>query len=105
MILRIHIKRDRLAGTISISKCAYLEWVLKCFGMSDCNSKPAPLPLSIVLSEDQSPKSQDDRKFMVDKPYQEVLGSIMYTQIGTQPNLFYVVSTLSKYVYISVRWR
>ena len=35
---------------------------------------------------------------MADKPYQEVLGSIMYAQIGTQPDLLYAVSTLSKYV-------
>jgi hypothetical protein len=34
---------------------------------------------------------------MADKLYQEVLGSIIYAQIGTQPNLSYAVSTLSKY--------
>ena len=35
--------------------------------------------------------------FMADKPYREVLGSVMYAQIGTQPDLSYAVSTLSKY--------
>jgi hypothetical protein len=65
--------------------------------MMDCNSKPTPLPLGIVLSKDQSPKSQEDRKLMADKPYREVLGSIMYAQIGTRPDLSYAVSTLSKY--------
>ena len=59
MILGIHIERNRPAGTISISQCAYLERVLKRFSMSDCNSKPTPLPLSIMLSKDQGPKSQD----------------------------------------------
>ena len=34
---------------------------------------------------------------MADKPYQEVLRSVMYAQIGTQPDLSYTVSTLSKY--------
>lgn len=97
MILGIHIEHDRPAGTILISQCAYLEQVLKRFGMSDCNNKSMPLPLGIILSKDQGPKSQDDQKFMADKPYQEVLGSIMYAQIGTQPDLSYTVSTLSKY--------
>jgi hypothetical protein len=65
--------------------------------MSDCNAKSTPLPLGITLSKDQSPKSQEDRKVMADKPYREVLGSVMYAQIGTRPDLSYAVSTLSKY--------
>ena len=87
MILGIHVERDRSAGTISISQRAYLERVLKHFGMSDSNTKPTPLPLGIILTKDQSPKSQEDRIFMADKPYREVLGSIMYAQIGTRPDL------------------
>ena len=83
MILGIHVERDRTAGAILISQRAYLEQVLKHFRMSDCNSKSTPLPLGITLSKDQGPTSQEDRKLMVDKPYREVLGSIMYAQIGT----------------------
>jgi hypothetical protein len=67
--------------------------------MLDCNNKSTPLPLGIVLSKDQSPKSQEDHIFMADKPYREVLGLIMYTQIGTRPDLFYAILTLSKYAF------
>ena len=35
---------------------------------------------------------------MANKPYREILGSIMYTQIATWPDLSYAVSTLSKFV-------
>jgi hypothetical protein len=66
--------------------------------MADCNMKLTPLPLGVILTKDQSPKTQEDHIFMADKLYQEVLGSIMYAQIGTQPDLSYAVSTLSKYV-------
>jgi hypothetical protein len=97
MILGIHVERNRMAGTISISQRAYLERILKRFGMTDCNSKPTPLPPGITLSKDQGPKTQEDRVLMADKPYREVLGSIMYAQIGTRPDLSYAVSTLSKY--------
>ena len=65
--------------------------------MSDCNSKSTPLPLGITLSKDQGLTSQEDCKLMADKPYQEVLGLIMYAQIGTQPDLSHAVSTLRKY--------
>ena len=34
---------------------------------------------------------------MADKPYCKVLGSVMYTQVTTHPDLFYAISTLSKY--------
>ena len=85
MILGIHVERDRTAGTISISQCAYLEQVLKHFRMTDCNSKATPLPLGITLSKDQGSKTQEDHALMADKLYREVLGSIMYAQIGTQP--------------------
>ena len=97
MILGIHVECNRQAGTILISQCAYLKQILKHFGMADCNSKSMPLPLGIVLIKDQSPNSQEDHKFMADKPYREVPGSIMYAQIGTCPDLSYAVSTLSKY--------
>ena len=69
MILGIHVERNRDTRMILISQCAYLEWVLKHFGMSDCKTKATPLPLGIILSKDQSPKSQEDRKGMADKPY------------------------------------
>jgi Reverse transcriptase (RNA-dependent DNA polymerase) len=69
MILGIYVERNRDAGTISISQCAYLKQVLKLFGMSDCNTKSTSLPPDITLSKDQSPKSQEDHKVMADKPY------------------------------------
>lgn len=34
---------------------------------------------------------------MANKPYREILGSIMYAQIATQSNLSYAISTLSKF--------
>ena len=42
-----------------------------------------PLPTGIVLTQDMAPITAEDRAFMADKPYQELLGSIMYTQIAT----------------------
>lgn len=34
---------------------------------------------------------------MKDKPYQEVLGSIMYAQMGTQPDLSHAIASLSRF--------
>ena len=97
LVLGIKIERDREAGMISISQRAYLERVLERFGMANCNPTSTPIALGTVLSKGQAPVTDDDRQFMTDKPYREVLGSIMYAQVATRPDLSYAVSTLSKF--------
>ena len=97
LILGIRIDRDWKAGTISISQRVYMEHVLDHFGMADCNPRGTPLPTGMVLTWDIAPITTEDCAFMANKPYQELLGSIMYTQIATWPNLSYAISTLSKF--------
>ena len=57
LIFGICIDRDRNAGTISISQCVYLEQVLDCFGMMDCNLHTTPLPPGTVLTKEQAPQT------------------------------------------------
>ena len=83
LVLGIRIDRDRDAGMISISQRAYLEWVLERFSMTDCNPRTTPLPPGIVLTKEQTPQTTEQRTFMANKPYRELLRSIMYTQIAT----------------------
>ena len=97
LMLGIKIERDREAGTISILQCAYLKWVLNCFEMSEYNPATTPISLGTVLTKEQSPSTDEDQQFMAGKPYCQVLGSIMYAQIATCPDLSYAVSTLSKF--------
>lgn len=97
LVLGIRIDCDRDAGTITISQHAYLEHVLTCYGMTECSPRTTPLPLSIQLTKMQAPSTDLERHFMKDKPYHEVLGSVMYVQIATQLDLSYAVSTLSKF--------
>jgi len=96
-ILGTRIDRDESTGTISISQRAYLEQVLEHFGMKDCNPKPTPLPAGIDLSSLNSPRTEDDRTFMKDKPYKEALGSIMWAQGATRPDLSFAVNLLARF--------
>ncbi|KAF8239798.1 hypothetical protein L208DRAFT_1050669, partial [Tricholoma matsutake] len=57
--------------------------ILTCYGMTDCNPWSTPLPLGIELTKEQAPSTEADRHFMIDKPYREVLSSVMYAQITT----------------------
>ena len=45
-----------------------------------------------TLTKGQAPETDNDWQFMADKPYREVLGSVMYAQIATRPDLSYAVS-------------
>jgi hypothetical protein len=65
--------------------------------MTECNPQLTPLLLSIKLTTSQVPSTDLECQFMKDKPYHEVLGSVMYAQIATCPDLSYTVSTLSKF--------
>ncbi|RDB17165.1 Retrovirus-related Pol polyprotein from transposon TNT 1-94 [Hypsizygus marmoreus] len=97
LILGIRIDRDRESGILTLSQRAYLERVLAKYGMSECSPRPTPLPLGVILNKEQAPSTPEERQFMKDKPYREVLGSVMYAQIATRPDLSYAVSTLSKF--------
>ena len=66
--------------------------------MTDCNPTPTPITLGTPLTKQQAPLTDEDRQFMANKPYREILGSIMYAQIATQPDLSYAISTLSRFV-------
>lgn len=96
-ILGIRVDRNREAGTISLSQRAYFERVLARYGMSDCKPAPTPLPFGVVLDKSQSPSTPEDHHYMKDKPYREVLGSVMYGEIATRFELAFATSKLSKY--------
>ncbi len=55
-----------------------MEDVLSRFGMNDCKSVKIPMDVNSNLSKEMSPKFKEDRAFMKDVPYQEVIGSLMY---------------------------
>ena len=56
-----------------------------------------PLPPGIILDNDMSPKTTSEREEMKDKPYQSVLGSVMWGQLATRPDLLFSVSLLTRF--------
>ncbi len=89
--------RNEKTGTITLSQRPYLERLLKKWGMSDCNPKYTPLPLGINLSLDDCAVTPEQIHFMKDKPYREVLGGVMWAQVGTRLDLSYAVNLLARF--------
>ena len=64
------------------------------------NAKPASVPLGghYKLSADQCPETEQEKEEMINVPYSNAVGSIMYNMICIRPNLVYSISVLSRYM-------
>lgn len=65
--------------------------------MADCNAKPTSLPVGIILGEKDCPTTEDDRKYMVDKPYHKVLGKLNWGAGGIWLDIIYGIGVLSHF--------
>ena len=92
-ILGMEIQRDRLKGTVGLSQKAYLQKVLRRFGM-DGNIKAVSTPLAphFKLSAALSPITDEEKEYMSRVPYQSAVGSLMYAMVCTRPDLSQVIS-------------
>ncbi|KAL6333056.1 hypothetical protein AAG906_022753 [Vitis piasezkii] len=64
------------------------------------NSKPVSIPLAghLGLSMTQFPQSEVERKEMNFVPYANVIGSLMYAMVCSQPNIAHSASVLSRFM-------
>jgi len=69
--------------------------MLKKFGMIDCRSKSTLLPVDLSLLVSDSPTNDEEIAEMRKVPYQEALGSLMWLQGGTCPDLSFSINLLS----------
>ena len=92
--LGVDITRDHPNKTLEINQTAYIQQVVERFGMRDANPVYTPLPAGaeahLVKSDDQASTS-DIRK------YQQLIGSLLYAQIGSRPDISFAVARLSQF--------
>ena len=96
-VLGIEITRDRRKGLLGLSQTGYIDKILKRFNMSSCNGSEVPVTKGDKLSKEQSPKTDMEKKEMEDKPYASVVGSLMYAQVCTRPDISFALSLLGRY--------
>ncbi|KAF2290477.1 hypothetical protein GH714_013557 [Hevea brasiliensis] len=89
-ILGMEITKDRSIGRLFLSQQAYVEKVLKRFNMN--NAKPVTVLFAAHFksSADMSPKIDEEMEHMCSVPYSNVVGSIMYAIVCTQPDILHV---------------
>lgn len=96
-VLGIEIHRDRSKGVLGLSQKAYIDRVLKRYNMHKCSGSPAPIVKGDKFGTFQCPRNQYETDQMKSVPYASAVGSIMYAQVCTRPDLAFVTGMLGRY--------
>ncbi|PIL28794.1 transcription factor [Ganoderma sinense ZZ0214-1] len=97
-ILGFAVIRDRAARTLSLSQTAYIEAIIRRYGLEDAKPLSMPMDPHVQLTAEQSPKTTAEVAEMRNVPYREVVGSLQYASMGTRPDITYAVSVLSRFL-------
>ncbi|RVX04411.1 Retrovirus-related Pol polyprotein from transposon TNT 1-94 [Vitis vinifera] len=97
-VLGIQIYRDHPRGILGLSQKAYIDKVLSRFGMSNCAPGDTHVAKGDKFSLHQCPKNELEKKDMEKFPYASAIGSLMYAQVCTRPDIVYIVGMLGRYL-------
>ena len=96
-VLGIEIIRNRQLKTLGLSQMNYIERVLRRFGMENCKRGEAPISKGDKLHKGQCPTNTLERNEMDKIPYARLVGSLMYAQVCTRPDIAFAVNMLSRF--------
>ena len=96
-VLGIEIHRNRSCRLLGLSQRAYVDRVLERFSMQLCKPGIAPVCKGDKLSLAQCPQSEIEKAQMKNIPYASALGSIMYAQVCTRPDIAFATGLLGRY--------
>jgi hypothetical protein len=97
-VLGIQIFRDRTKGVLGLSQKTYIDRVLNRFHMQFCSPGKTPIVKGDTFSKCQCPQNDNERTQMQSIPYASFVGSLMYAQVCTRPDIAYDVSVLGRYL-------
>eukprot|EP00253_Pinus_taeda_P019588 PITA_19588 len=96
-VIGIKIHRDRFRGILGLSQETYINKILERFRMKDCSPSVAPIVKGDRFNLSQCSKNDFEREQTKNVPYASVVGSLMYAQVCTRPNIAFVVGMLGRY--------
>jgi hypothetical protein len=91
----VRITRNRKARTITLCQDAFVDKILKRFGMEDCAPKSTPMDAGAMehMVPFEGEASHKDRE-----EYQSIVGSEMYLCTQTRPDIAFAMSILSRFL-------
>ncbi|RDX94390.1 hypothetical protein CR513_23227, partial [Mucuna pruriens] len=92
------ILRDRSQGILRLSQENYINKVLDRFDMKNSKPRDTPITKGDKFSLKQCPNNDLERNEMQKIPYASIVGSLIYAQVCTHPDIVFVVGVLDKYM-------
>jgi hypothetical protein len=96
-VLGIEIHRDRRKGVLRLSQKAYLEKILKKINMHQCKPSPVSIVKGDIFGNFQSPTNQYEIDQMKSVPYASAVGSLMYAQVCTRPDIAFATGMFGRF--------
>ncbi|CAM9000467.1 unnamed protein product [Rhodiola kirilowii] len=97
-VLGVQIHRDRSRGILGLSHRTFIENILQRYGLQNCKLCDTPVAKGDKFSLSQCPRNSLEIQEMQKIPYASAIGSLMYTQVCTRPDIAYIVGMLGRYV-------
>jgi len=97
-LLGIAVKQDLVAGTVELSQRQYVIEILDRFAMSCCASVTTPMAPGLRLSRADSPQTDEEHAAMIDVPYGNAVGTLLYLATSTRPDISFTVATLCRFI-------
>ena len=95
--LGISIEQSKEKQTISLSQTAFIDQLIECFNLPDAYPVDMPMVqgLQICCPDKTMPIAPKVVKWMEDTPYCELVRSLNYIMVATQPDISFAVGCLA----------
>jgi hypothetical protein len=93
-ILGFEVKQSQDKKTVGLFQTQYIHQLLEKYRMENCNPVATPLDHNVKFTK--LPDGMKDPK-MDGKPYQALIGSLLYAARGTRPDISFAVQHLSQF--------
>lgn len=93
-ILGIHVERKGDTDRIKLSQERYIDDLLRKFNMNLAKSVSTPIESN---TKNLGPENEEEREQMKNRPYRELIGSLIYLTNATRPDIAYAANTLSRF--------
>ena len=96
-VIGIKIHRDKFRGILGMSQETYINKVLERFWVKNCSPSITPIVKGDMFNLNPCPKNDFERERMKNIPCASVIGSLMYAQVCTRPDIAFAVGILGRY--------
>ena len=96
-VIGIEIFRDRSQGLLGLSQKGYIDRILERFNMQLCSTNDVPITKGEKFSQNQCPRNDLEKNQMKNIPYGCAVGSLLYAQTCTRPDISFAVAMLGRY--------